>query len=719
MADREQGGGFQNPSAPGQAPGFPENFNLTVFDGFEGLNTKPTRQAIGDQECFILDNWMPLGKNNLRTMFDVGDPIFLAPAFTQTSGASISYFTFATISDQAYLLVFLSNGSIGTLPLPALANTSATTVAPSLTISDPTQQLGVSQWGSQYIIISAPQSSGYFLYDGGVFYQPGSLGPQVTINNGGLDYTSPPSIQAIGGGGTGAAFLSTVNSSGSVTTITISSQGGQAGTGYKATDAVYLAFSGGGSKTTATAKAVLSSQTVLSITMLTAGTGYSPISIRATVAGGGGFGATLGSIAVNAAGGVSSITVLTSGAGYTSLPTVIFTDVGNPVAQATVVPMPFGVQGTSVETFTQRVWVANGAAPSNIPPKSLVQFTAPNNPVDFGAPDGGGQFLSTDSFLRVGFHGLRQSNGFLYLVGDSSINFVSGVSTSGTPPTTMFTNQNIDPQIGCPWPNTIQVFSRGLVFANTFGVHALFGGAVQKESNNLDGIYTSVTPVDTPHAGVSPLYSNGFAPSAGVCLIFGIHVYVLLLPIIDQVTGQTVHKLLCWDGKRWWTSSQSIEFKQVASQEINSVLTLFGTDGKAVYPCFQRASTKITKTVQSKLWDTPSYIVKKHAIRVYGLFESSATIPDQMVLSVDTETGSTFVTSASLFNTTWTNQFAGPVLWTNNAGLPVQWISSGQTNFVSAIDAAGVLLGLTLTTSDADYVLNSLSIVWQQYTVNV
>ena len=97
-----------------------------------------------------------------------------------------------------------------------------------------------------------------------------------------------------------------------------------------------------------------------------------------------------------------------------------------------------------------------------------------------------------------GYHGLRQSNGFLLLVGDSSINYIGGSRPRGTPPSTTFANQNVDPQIGTPWPDTLQVYSRALVFANSFGVFAMYGGAVQKVSTPIDNLYSQSRPPALP-----------------------------------------------------------------------------------------------------------------------------------------------------------------------------------------------------------------------------
>lgn len=82
MADQRSP--LQSPAAPQSTPGYPQNFQPIIFDGFEGLNTKPTRPAIEDQQCFWLDNFMPLGKSNLRTLYDIGTPIFLAPITATT-----------------------------------------------------------------------------------------------------------------------------------------------------------------------------------------------------------------------------------------------------------------------------------------------------------------------------------------------------------------------------------------------------------------------------------------------------------------------------------------------------------------------------------------------------------------------------------------------------------------------------------------------------------
>lgn len=617
---------------------------------------------------------------------------------------TISTFEFANISDTAFAVVVLSDGSI-----EQVNTTTAvpTTIAPVGTIIDPTQPMGIAQWGSQYVLMCAPQANGYFLWDGTNFFRAGTVGPVVTITDSGFNYTSHPTITPVGGSGTGATFAATLSSTGGISKITVVTPG----TGYLVNDFVYLAFTGGGSATSARATANVSGGFVTSVTVNNGGTGYQQASISVTLVGGGGIGAT--ATATVAAGAVTAVTA-TSGEGYSSAPTVVFTDPNNAVAQATVTVMPFGVQGSALETFQSRVWLVNGGAPTTPPNKNIVIFSAPGSPVDFSTLDGAGVFAANDSFVRVGYHGIRQSNGFLYLIGDSSVNYISGVQTTGSPPITTFSNQNVDPQIGSPWPDTIQVFSRAIAFANTLGAYAMYGGAVTKVSNPLDGIYTTVTPT-----GVTPSY-NGLTPSAAVAEIFGIRVYMLLLPIIDPISGLQRNALLCWDGQKWFTASQSLVLIRIATQEINSVLTAWGTDGTNLFPLFQTPSNRLTKIVQSKMWDNPSYVIRKHALRLAGMFKTQIADAVGFTVSIDTnlETPSYFQSTASA--AIWLNNLGQTVTWTNSSGASVTWLGliPAATPFIQTIDATGELIGLTCSTTSQDMTLVSLSMVEEQYKPN-
>ena len=354
--------------------------------------------------------------------------------------------------------------------------------------------------------------------------------------------------------------------------------------------------------------------------------------------------------------------------------------------------LPTGIQGTAVQTYQGRVWVANGAT---------VTFSAPGSFKDFATGDGGGSFTSTDSFLRVGYTQLIQTNGFLYLIGDSSINYLSGVQTAGSPPTTTFTNQNADPEVGTPWPATVDVYGRDIVFANAFGAHVSYGAAVTKISEPLDGIYNTV-----------PNFGN-ITPSAAKAIIFGKKVWMLLLPIIDPISGQQVNKLLMWNGKIWWAASQDVPLVYVQHQEINSVITAYGTDGHALYQLFAQPSTAFTKIAQTKLWDKPGdYRFNKTPNRFWSILQYYVPSSPNLTISIDNELSAdaNLYTVTSPIEMDWTTLSGAAMNWTTNGVTPMLWQAAGIGFGVTgplAVGQQGVLTGFTATTNCADMAIIS------------
>lgn len=356
--------------------------------------------------------------------------------------------------------------------------------------------------------------------------------------------------------------------------------------------------------------------------------------------------------------------------------------------------MPTGIAGTSIEIYAGRVWIAFGATIFYSAPGSLVLFST----------SGGGNFSSSDSFLRTNFFSLKQSNGFLYLIADSSINYISGVQTSGSPAVTTFTNQNLDPEVGSPWPTTVEIFNRNIIFANSYGVHIGYGGAVSKVSEKLDGVYSSV-----PTAGF-----GSFIPSSAKAIVFGKKIWLLLLPIVDPITGQQVNKLFCWNGKIWWAASQSLSFQLIQTQEIYSVLTAWGAAGPSLYPLFQNPSSDFAKIAQSRLWDRPGYEFYKYASRLWGILKYYSDDSPDLTISIDNETGS--ATSVSAFNPlvlTWLNNASTIINWTNSLANPIVWYTVG-TGFTiippDAVGQNGALIGLTVQTEAADMAIVSMKL---------
>ena len=585
------------PTPEQQGPYVPPGPQPLICEQFAGIETSTTRPGVKDEQLYWCDGFMPLGPLANRILPDVGPALWSAPL-----NAPIAFFDFANIGATPYAIAVHGDGGIWAINTTTAV---ATHFAPDNTIQNPFRQnVGITQWGSQYVIIVSKQTNGYFIWDGTIFYEPGSLAPGVIVTNGGTGYTSAPTVTASGGAGSGTSFTATV-SGGSVISIAITNPG----SGYIATDSVTLGFSGGGGSS----------------------------------------------------------------------------------AAATVTLMPFGISGTAVTPYSGHVWVANGP---------VIYFTAPGSVSDFTTADGGGNFTSSDSYLRVQYTSLLSTNGFLYLIGDSSVNYISGVQTSGTPTATTFTNQNADPEVGTPYPATVDVYGRNILFANSFGAHVSYGAAVTKISESLDGVFNTV-----PNFG-------GFNLSAAKAIIFGKKVWMVLVPVIDPVTDLQANKLFMWNGKQWFSSSQSINLIYVQHQEINSVITAWGTDGLTLYPLFQTPSNAFTKTIQTKLWAVGGYFNQKSAVRLWGLAQYFTTATPALNISVDNEFGpsSQLVQFLPTF-IVWLTVGGQVMNWTTTGGSPMTWFVAGISAFSpEPVGQNGALLGLTLTTNAEDMILISLTL---------
>jgi hypothetical protein len=710
---------------------------LIAFEVFTGLNTNASRVGIEDTELSWCDGFMPVGNSKLRTLPDIGPSVWAAP-----SAGQVAFFDFGNIGATPYMIVPTTDGAIWQVNT---TTTSPRRIAPPGTIAAPTRNtVGLTQWGSQFIIIVANQPDGYFILDGQNFYQAGTLAPATAaaLTSGGANYNSNPVLHIYGGSGSGAAATATITE-GSISAIQITNPG----SGYSPGDIVQIGFSGGGADTAARLRTVLVGTSVQSVTLISGGFGYtngtgysmtfsgaggsgaagtfdvsggtitnvnvsgggsaynaaptvsftgagsgsgaaavaimSPVAVASvvvddpgtgfqgtptlTIEGGGGSGAAA-TVTALSGGSISTIHLSSGGNGYTSAPAVVVQPGLNSAATAILDVMPFGVQGTSIETYQSRIWITKTGS---------VLFSAPGSYTDFSISGGGGAFASNDSYLRVGYTQVRQTNGFLYLIADSSISYISNVQTGGSPVSTTFTNQNANPEVGTPYAGAIDTLGSNIIFANDFGVHVSYGGTVTKVSIPLDGVYNTV-----PGFG-------GFQPSSAKAIVYGKRLWMVLLPIIDPTNGIQFNKMFMWDEKRWWSTSQGVGLIYIQSQEISSVLTAWGTDGTHVYRLFQTPSGNFTKKAQSKLFARPGgYMVGKSANRVWMIAQyASRNIPD-IVFNVDNETGSSPVTllPSGAFDTGF-------------------WISPP-----TAIGQVGSLLGMTLTTNASDVTIVSAAI---------
>lgn len=574
-----------------------------LMEQFSGLNTKATRSAIEDQESSWLENWMPIGPGNLRTMRGKG-----ATVYTATGGKIIVFFYSFNIGSTQYAAVFLNDGTADQVNLGSMAVTPIS--ATPGTFYNGGDHPDVSQYGNTGIlIVTTASANGYYAWDG-TLYSPG--GPAPTWLSG---LTTP--------------LTPTGNTHSNTTVDTISSMTG------------------------------------IEVGMSISGTGI-PANTTITALPG-------GSVVTISHAAVSSLSTITL--------TITFS-------------MPTGVAGTAIEIFQSRVWVTNG---------TKILFTAPANGANFSPADGGGVITSTDAFLKQHFVQLRQSSGFLYLFGDSSTNVISNVQTSGSPLSTTFNNLNVDPQVGTPWHDSVLEFGEGLALATTSGIHVVYGGAVKKVSDKLDGIFAAA---NLPLTGAN-------LPSSAVATIFGIRVYILLLPGAVDYLGVSRPLMMVWDGKKFWVASQEVGLTFITTQEVQSQLNAYGTDGTNIFSLFNTASPTLKKIIQGKLSPGDSYIVTKQALRAYMQIQDNNGSGTDTTFEVDTENTNRSINFSGTNIIQFVNNSGGTIQFINSGSSAINFTAPGQAILAQNADIGGQLLGLTLSTLELDVTLISASLMYR------
>lgn len=760
------------PNLPGsdkQAGEQPQPF--TVED-FGGLDTKARRPAIGPKDFYRLENWMPIGPGNMRTVYDHAEE----PLYTAPGGRTILTYAFFNLGATEYAIVFLDNGTAYQVKTSDGAVTTISATAS--TFYDGSGALpSVSQFQAKYLMITSKvDENAYWAWDGTSLYTAGTLSPQVIMTNSGQGngYSSAPTVTAYGGGGSGATFTAVLDGEGLVTDVTVTNPG----SGYAKEDLVTLVFTGGGvsqdqARGTATvstttggvaivtvtgggsnysaplvsfsggggsgAKAFVSGAAngvVTDITVTDPGSGYTSSPTVTITDSGGGSGSGATAIAEIRRGQITSVTINSGGSGYVGQPTVFFSapndlgfpsvqaegyatvsagavtavtltnkgigyrsatvqfSGGNDSAEAEIALMPFGISGTSIETYEERVWLADG-------PKILA--TAADSVREFSAAFGGVVKPVTDSNLREQVVALKQANGFLYAFGDSSIFVVSNVQTS-TGGTTTFNFSNVDPQIGTAWRDSVLEFGRALVFGNPTGVYALFGGAAEKISGPLDGLFAKAS---------FNTNQDGKTPSSFAATVFGIRLYGFLFTTAVPGSGNELRDVIaCYDGQRWFLYTPTLEYEILAGQSINSVLTGWMATEDAIYRAFDAPSSELTKVAATKLVAPGSYILTSSATNVYYIAQDELGTGGLMSVSIDTEAGSNPAQDRDLsVASSWVNNLGEVVEWTNDLSAVVEWSTAGLKVIYYADTNYGQLLGATISTDMEDVTLISLTLL--------
>lgn len=523
---------------------------------------------------------------------------------------------------------------------------------------------------------------------------------QITLLSGGTGYstgTFPLSFTG-GGGGTGAAGTYTA-SGGTVTSINLTN----GGTGYIITPTVV--FTGPGTGATAVASIGAGSVTAVNVTNGGSGLIGTPL---LTIVGGGGTGAT--AVANVSGGSIVSATVTNAGSGYTSAPAVEVSGGLNNAASAVLNLMPFGVSGTSIETFLSRIWISSPKSASDPQAQASFLMSAPGSLTDFATSDGGLIFDNNSRFQRETYVAMHQSNGYLYPISDSSVDVISNVQTQGTPTTSTFNYQNTSAQIGAAWRDTVQDFGQAVLFANQNGIQGLYGGSVRRVSGEINEIFVNAFPRN--EAGVVAPLPGGVLPSGAVMNIFTIPVYFLLMTVIDPNTQQKRNVMVGWDEKNWIIGSQTTDLTFIATQEQNSTMTAWGTEGVTLFPLFSSPSASLTKTLVTKFFGGEREMIERN-VRTAYYRATDKSVGQTGVAMTTMLDGTGFNTQKNAYpipSVSYTAQnpvnpdFMAPV------GTAPSW--GGQ-----AANVFGTAIGATITSTSPDFELLGFSLSYEEVSV--
>ena len=192
-------------------------------------------------------------------------------------------------------------------------------------------------------------------------------------------------------------------------------------------------------------------------------------------------------------------------------------------------------KATDIAVFEGRAWLVTA-------PRTIT-FTSPNTNNDFNPANGSGSVTISDSAFTGNIARLLSALEQLWIVGNSAVNAITNVSTTGTPLTTTFSLTNIVSNVGSPYPSSVNAFFRTFIFLNHYGVYAIVGATPQKLSDKLDGLFNvlNLAGADNPSATFA---------------LYDIFHWACLVTLVDPFFRGNLPVLLMFSQGKWFIARQ-------------------------------------------------------------------------------------------------------------------------------------------------------------------
>lgn len=635
-----------------------------VIKQFRGVNTKANRTSLEDGEFSWLENAMPVGYANIKTL-------------PGQSNTSISFANVTTtllssnINNKDYILGFQEDGRCEYVDVEANVKGN---VAVTSTFSN--SGVNITQWKSERVLIG-DKNKGIFSWDGTNLVAIGAVG-SIGIVNRGSGYTSQPAVIISAPNQTGGvqAEAEAVITGNTVSSIILT----EGGTGYTSPPTITIT-GGGGTNANAVCSLVTFATGTVSVLVTNGGTGYSNVSNTVvTISGGGGTGAT--GQAILSGGQLVNVIMTNAGSNYSNASNITVTITGGGGSNATAKAIINTDPVTGIQTFSGRTWVSQGRT---------ISYSAAGTYNDFTSISAGSLTL-TDNTLRSNIVQLLSANNFLYIFGEDSINVFSDVRVTDTG-VTIFTNTNISASVGTRLSYAIFPYFRSVLFMNEYGVYALVGSTTSKISDALDGIFPNIDFTTATIVGGQVLLNNI------LCAVFNIRYN-------DSGTYRYIQAVFF--EKKWFFSNQT-EVKLVAPISTGGKLLIFGTNGTNLLKLYSDSSTAVDIILETALDAMGDPIRDKQALKI-GIEATLGSSPTNLTAYVDSEAAQS-PPIAFQNAIEWINNLSQEIQWSNNASAIIGWLSSGSAGagyylYKSDAEMWGKYLGITVNSTSTPIVIN-------------
>ncbi|HWS65709.1 MAG TPA: hypothetical protein VN325_23365 [Steroidobacteraceae bacterium] len=399
------------------------------------------------------------------------------------------------------------------------------------------------------------------------------------------------------------------------------------------------------------------------------GSGYgAPPSV--TISGGSGTGATAHSVLTG--GVVTSVVLDTPGTGFKAGDTLTVT-FGSGTAAATAIVWPiFSLTPTTLAVYAGRVWLAGSR---------VLTWTGTAGFDDAKAANAAGSTTITDADLVHQITALRSLNNFLYIFADNSIKQIGTVTVSGS--VTIFNIVTLSSDQGTIFPRAIVSYNRLILFANKVGVYAILGASVEKISDQMDGIFSTLDTSQPLQAGVTDMHT-------------ALHTFLLLVRYKDPIAGITRSLILCFYKNRWFVANQGNGLTTICTVPISNTIETFSSSGNDVTQLFQSTSL-VPIILRMSLSANNDIVTGKKGLRVaVAMNASTLSTLNGTADSENLNPGLPFGISTAQ-TIVWQNNSGQVITWRNNALQTITWAATGFQYTRAKIDSRGVFLGVTLS----------------------